>query len=83
MGEIADDMINGRCCSLCGQYFEDPKDPDIMFEHGYPVACDGCFDNNCGYQRATAPLIGDNISWDPDSGLKEPDDSNSKTNHNE
>lgn len=37
MGQIADDMINGYCCSLCGVYFED--------EHGYPVVCKGCWDN--------------------------------------
>ena len=31
MGEIADSMINGECCQLCGQYF--------VKEHGYPVVC--------------------------------------------
>ena len=34
MGEIADDMINGACCLLCGIYFEK--------EHGYPVVCKEC-----------------------------------------
>jgi hypothetical protein len=26
MGEIADDMIDGSSCSLCGQYFRDLKE---------------------------------------------------------
>ena len=37
MGEIADDVIEGRSCSLCGVYFEQ--------EHGYPVLCHGCWSN--------------------------------------
>jgi hypothetical protein len=36
MGEVADDMIDGACCSLCGTYFES--------EHGYPVLCLECWD---------------------------------------
>lgn len=31
MGEIADAMVNGECCQLCGQYF--------VQKHGYPVVC--------------------------------------------
>lgn len=46
MGEIADDMIEGRCCSICGQYFEDPKTGEI-YEHGYPVCCKECWDEDC------------------------------------
>jgi len=34
MGEFADDMIDGLCCSWCGIYFEK--------EHGYPVICNDC-----------------------------------------
>lgn len=49
MGEIADDMIEGVCCALCGQYFVE--------EHGYPVACDECYEPDCGYQKATYRLI--------------------------
>lgn len=45
MGEIANDMINGSCCSFCGEYFVE--------EHGYPVACDDCYEENCGHSRAT------------------------------
>ena len=35
MGEIADDIINGWCCDLCGQYFNE--------EHGYPATCSECW----------------------------------------
>ena len=51
MGQIADDMIKGACCALCGQYFQK--------EHGYPVACDECHDPDCGYEEATFKLIGE------------------------
>lgn len=37
MGQIADDMIDGFMCSLCGTYFEE--------EHGYPVVCRGCWED--------------------------------------
>ena len=50
MGEMADDLINGACCSHCGIYFE--------AEHGYPVLCTSCFfesskEERAGIQRAT------------------------------
>lgn len=51
MGEIADDMINGLCCSLCNVYFEE--------EHGHPVVCDSCYEVNCGYPIATNKEIGE------------------------
>ena len=35
MSEIADDMREGFCCSLCGVYFER--------ENGYPVVCRACW----------------------------------------
>jgi len=41
MGEIADEMITGRCCSNCGMYFSD--DNWDLYEHGYPVVCDECW----------------------------------------
>ena len=25
MGEIADDMFDGSCCTFCGQYFKHPE----------------------------------------------------------
>lgn len=45
MGETADDIINGACCALCGEYFDT--------EYGYPVACAACWTEDCGYQLAT------------------------------
>lgn len=62
MGEIADDMTNGACCSLCGQYFvkeinKDGADVPVMYEHGYPVSCRGCWEKECGYEKATAETM--------------------------
>lgn len=47
MGEHADDIIEGRVCALCGQFFVD--DDEELYEHGYPVACVGCWEEGCGY----------------------------------
>ncbi len=41
MGQIADDMVNGICCDICGCYFVD-NDTDL-FEHGYPATCWDCW----------------------------------------
>ena len=49
MGEIAEDMIDGSCCSLCGQYFEHPE-KDGIYVHDFPVACSECWDEDCGYE---------------------------------
>lgn len=36
MGEIADMMLDGTMCQVCGEYlFTDPP-------AGYPITCDGC-----------------------------------------
>lgn len=43
MGEIAEDMIDGTACELCGQYFEDPKNENTAYAHGYPVVCADCW----------------------------------------
>ena len=32
---IAEDIIDGWCCQLCGVYYEE--------EHGYPVVCESCY----------------------------------------
>jgi hypothetical protein len=37
-------MIDGSCCQLCGQYFEDPDGPGI-YVHDYPVICWDCWDD--------------------------------------
>ena len=56
MGEIADDMIDGSSCSLCGCYFKDPKHLEAgvnkMYTHGYPVACKDCYEPDCGFPKA-------------------------------
>lgn len=41
MGEVAEDMRDGTCCSWCGVSFLDPEG-DKLFAHGYPVICDSC-----------------------------------------
>lgn len=50
MGEIADDIIDGICCALCGCYFT--EDDETLYEHGYPVVCKDCWKPNCGYDEA-------------------------------
>jgi hypothetical protein len=62
MGEIANDMIEGACCALCGQYFvrevnKDGADVPVMHEHGYPVACKECWEPGCGYEKAEADTL--------------------------
>jgi len=47
MGQIADDMINGLCCSHCGTYFEE--------EHGYPVLCEDCYDSGTEEEKDGLP----------------------------
>ena len=57
MGQAADDLRNGMVCSWCGVYFDD--------EHGYPVLCKECFDDNPDeanreeFQRATIKELGE------------------------
>jgi hypothetical protein len=52
VGQITEDMIDGSCCALCGQYFEHPKDAEAIYVHEYPVACWDCYEKDCGYQKA-------------------------------
>ena len=42
-GEIANDYIEGACCSGCMCYFEE--------EHGYPVLCKACWDEYSKKER--------------------------------
>lgn len=37
MGEVAEDMNEGACCSLCSTYF--------WKSHGYPVVCVECWND--------------------------------------
>ncbi len=34
MGDMADDIIDGDCCQVCGQYFNESQ--------GYPCTCTEC-----------------------------------------
>lgn len=45
MGDMGDDVVDGACCAFCGIYFVRP--------HGYPVACSGCWEEDCGVDEAT------------------------------
>ena len=54
MGEMADDLVEGWTCSLCGCCFET--------EHGYPVVCKECWadltpEDRKQYQRATQDTL--------------------------
>ena len=49
MGEHADDITEGRVCALCGCFFVD--EDDELYEHGFPVACVGCWEKDCGYDQ--------------------------------
>ena len=42
MGQMADDMVEGVCCELCGQYFQG-KNENELHAHGYPVVCWECW----------------------------------------
>jgi hypothetical protein len=52
MGEIADDMIEGRACELCGQYFIDKND-DLIDGDGFPQVCKDCWLDLTSYERKT------------------------------
>lgn len=51
----AEDIIEGSCCALCGCYFADPGGG--IFDHGYPVACYDCWEEDCGYQKAEVDTL--------------------------
>lgn len=62
MGEIAEDMVEGRVCCLCGCFYHDPEKPDEIYEHGYPAACRSCWKDlskseQREYQRALMPTL--------------------------
>lgn len=50
MGQIAEDMQDGSCCSFCGQYFRSPSGKGI-YVHEYPVACNECWEKDCGVEK--------------------------------
>lgn len=51
MGEIADDMVEGRTCCLCGMFFLDPEKENTVYEHGYPAVCWDCWSELTWQQR--------------------------------
>lgn len=58
MSEIADDMIDGTCCSECGCYFRDKDDEyDSLYSHGYPVLCWDCWDEDSDIPRADVETL--------------------------
>lgn len=64
MGEIADDMVDGTMCSLCGCFFRDPKQqpPNNLYTHNHPVVCWECWTDltkkeRKEYQRAEVPTF--------------------------
>ncbi len=40
MGDIADMMLDGTMCQMCGEFIGDPV--------GYPITCAGCRDDERG-----------------------------------
>lgn len=65
MGELAEDIIEGRCCEWCGMYFfilDDKEEITGIHEHGYPVLCWTCWEEctpeeRKDHQRATMSTI--------------------------
>ena len=43
MGEIAEDIIGGTCCDLCGRYFVQPDNRSQLYTHGHPATCTNCW----------------------------------------
>ena len=41
MGELADDIIDGTTCELCGCFFVDAKGE--VYTHGFPAVCWDCW----------------------------------------
>lgn len=62
---MAEDMIDGSCCQLCGQYFESEEEKDghpVIYTHGYPVVCGDCWgelteEEKEMYQKALKPTL--------------------------
>jgi len=61
--DFIDDAKDGACCSLCAEYFvkeqnfpgnegEPEYDAPVLYSHGYPVACEQCWEEGCGYEKA-------------------------------
>jgi hypothetical protein len=61
MGQMADDMVDGTTCQLCGCFFQ-ADTPGELYVHGYPVVCWDCWKDSPKqdrkqYQRSAKPSI--------------------------
>lgn len=52
MGEYADMMLDGTCCSMCGEFLNDGADGD-----GFPVTCVSCGGDGRSLGLARAPRL--------------------------
>ena len=56
-------MVDGSCCTFCGQYFKHPErdeknEPIGIYVHGYPVVCYWCWEtlsDKSKHQKAVVP----------------------------
>lgn len=53
MGQIADDAICGMTCCECGIFFMNDKGQ--IDEHGHPVLCECCWEDDSKIPKATLP----------------------------
>jgi hypothetical protein len=53
---LSEDITAGACCAFCTSYFVTKirGQETGPYEHGYPVACWDCWEEDCGYKKATA-----------------------------
>ncbi len=51
MGQHAEDILDGSCCQLCGQYFED--NDGNLYSHGKPVVCEDCWKELSSQERSS------------------------------
>lgn len=66
MESIVDDIITGRCCELCGQFFMQSSTEDLppcVYEHGHPAVCHDCWnslsaDDQRNHLRAKVEIFG-------------------------
>lgn len=55
---IAQDMVDGKCCSLCcAEFVDGNKQP---MEHGYPVVCKECWKGLTKKEREMYQLATEN-----------------------
>lgn len=58
MGEISDQITDGKCCDLCLLPFVDGElEP---YEHGYPATCIDCWNKMTKEERKSHQLADEN-----------------------